>query len=683
MTTFTQLASGLGGAIGCDYRRSSNQLFFVEFSGNVSVLDLVRPLTSTVSQGTTVLKGTWIFDCETGAQGGDLSGPGDIWWEQQTATQRRMSPIAGAKIVNLGTVDFNAITYAELQSLTYGTAPIPGNTDTTNQLVNGDVFAVLTNSGNFTKVKVVKYDYNMTIQWITYKLGPSYRVLGTGYNQPEDIVVTAGGRYAYVTERIGNLLRVDLNNANRAVATVVSSGMTAPQQIALDEDHSQAYVIEFTNAGSLWRIDLTSGAKTVVASNLGTAVGLLMTNDFKFAYVTQQGGGGNKICRIDMTTGKRELLTPTFTAPFFMTWTDAGESAILITERDPANRVTLIDLTQTPIMAKPVVTGVPFRPSSVALTTPNRILICCDKEIDQVDLTSGIFTSAGPMFLGIGHVPKTKISSDGYATTDPGYFFQVKDAPFGGTLALMFNHEKARILGAQYYQIEVDGNLQQQAWSDYKWNTSHNTFELTPNPQSGNFFRVRKAGELWYNYWLGYFLDTTGLTNNLHTISVKVFTDPDPSKEIVAGRDSMVVRIDNQWPQVSIDQIIHDNRPVDACAIVKTGSHNFSFRITAQDSEQHLLSWSLTALWGDNKSKAVDSDNYNNHISSIKKWAGITNTVPVPVASPSLWDASVAGDSTSTHCAHTFYLGVWDRVINGYGYIHYSDYHKSITIDVP
>lgn len=683
MTALTQLASGLGGAIGCDYRRSSNQLFFVEFNGKVSVLDLVRPLAATVSQGTTVLKGTWIFDCETGALSGNLSGPGDIWWEQQTSTQRRMTPVAGAKIVNLGHVDFNAITYAELQNLAYGANPIPGNDDATNQLISGDVFAVLTNAGNFTKVKVVSYGYNMTIQWVTYKLGSSYRVLGTGYNQPEDIVVTAGGRYAYVTERSGNLLRVDLTNANRAAATVVASGMTAPHQIALDEDRSQAYVIEFASAGRLWRVDLTSGAKTVMVSNLGTAVGLLMTGDLKFAYVTQQSGGGNKICRIDMTTGQRELLPPSFTAPFFMTWTDAGESAILITERDPANRVTMIDLTKTPVTAMPVATGVPFRPSSVAVTAPNRILVCSDKEIDQVDLTSGIFTSAGPMLLGIGHVPKTKISADGYATTDPGYFFQVKDAPFGGTLSLMFNHEKARSLGAQYYQILVGGIPQQQAWSDYKWSTSHNAFQLTANPQSGSFFRVRQAGELWYNYWLGYLLNTTALANGLHTISVKVFTGPDPNTEIVAGRDSMVVLIDNQRPQASIDQIIHDNIPVNACAIVKTGSHTFSFRITAQDPEQHLLSWSLTALWGDNKSKAVGSDNYNNHISPTKKWAGITNAVPVPVTPPSLWDASVAGDPTSTHCAHTFYLVVWDRVINGYGYIHYSSYHKSITIDVP
>lgn len=55
MTTSTQLASGLGGAIGCDYKRSSNQLFFVEFNGKVSVLDLVQPLDTVVFSGTATM----------------------------------------------------------------------------------------------------------------------------------------------------------------------------------------------------------------------------------------------------------------------------------------------------------------------------------------------------------------------------------------------------------------------------------------------------------------------------------------------------------------------------------------------------------------------------------------------------------------------------------------------------
>lgn len=93
-----------------------------------------------------------------------------------------------------------------------------------------------------------------------------------------------------------------------------------------------------------------------------------------------------------------------------MTWSDSGESSILLTERDPANRVTLIDLTQTPVVSVPVATGVPARPSSVEVTAANRILVCSNDEIVQIDLTGSVFTSAGPLLIGIGHVPKSKIT---------------------------------------------------------------------------------------------------------------------------------------------------------------------------------------------------------------------------------------------------------------------------------
>ncbi len=56
MATSIQLATGLAGAIGCDYRGTSDQLFFVEYGGKVSVLDLVRPVSAIVSQESIILK---------------------------------------------------------------------------------------------------------------------------------------------------------------------------------------------------------------------------------------------------------------------------------------------------------------------------------------------------------------------------------------------------------------------------------------------------------------------------------------------------------------------------------------------------------------------------------------------------------------------------------------------------
>jgi hypothetical protein len=98
-----------------------------------------------------------------------------------------MAPLNNAKIVNIGVVDFFSITPQTLEGLTYSTTAITGNNDPSNKLVPGDVFAVITNQGNYAKVKVISYGYNLQIQWVTYHFNPAYVVLGTGYQQPEDV----------------------------------------------------------------------------------------------------------------------------------------------------------------------------------------------------------------------------------------------------------------------------------------------------------------------------------------------------------------------------------------------------------------------------------------------------------------------------------------------------------------
>src|SRR6266487_3182212 len=72
----------------------------------------------TVSSGTAILKGTWTFDLDTGTEGG-LGPAFDIWWEQQTAVLRRMTPLNSAHIVNLGVIDFTSVTPDTLSSVPY------------------------------------------------------------------------------------------------------------------------------------------------------------------------------------------------------------------------------------------------------------------------------------------------------------------------------------------------------------------------------------------------------------------------------------------------------------------------------------------------------------------------------------------------------------------------------------
>jgi alpha-tubulin suppressor-like RCC1 family protein len=218
-----------------------------------------------------------------------------------------------------------------------------------------------------------------------------YTVLGEGYFQPEDIVVTADGTVAYVTERAGNLLRVDLTQAtaDRASAIVISYDMTAPQQIALDEAGQRVYVVEYASPGRLLRIDLSSGEQTVLASDLDYAVGLLMTPDHSVAYVSEQAGGG-RISRIELSTGSRQMLLDSLVAPFFMRWADLDSTRLLLPLRDPYNRVILVDLAQTPVTTTLLADGVPFRPSSVAILPDDRFVVCSDSVVSAYDFQIGL-----------------------------------------------------------------------------------------------------------------------------------------------------------------------------------------------------------------------------------------------------------------------------------------------------
>ncbi|WP_058997250.1 hypothetical protein [Leptolyngbya sp. NIES-2104] len=202
-------------------------------------LPLSQTATSIVSSGTGTIRGTWLFNFDTGVE----TDKGDVWWQQETDVLRKMTPRGNAQIVSLGARDFDAIAVEELRSLAYSSNPIDGSIviwrkrlpidivdridrvtkpdilrgvdpdrfkrvspkaaeinqlrpidvvgripvdripvkrppivisddpapNRSNQLTNGSVFAVRTNSGNFAKVQVIEYGYNIKIQWVTYR----------------------------------------------------------------------------------------------------------------------------------------------------------------------------------------------------------------------------------------------------------------------------------------------------------------------------------------------------------------------------------------------------------------------------------------------------------------------------------------------------------------------------------
>ncbi|SRR5579883_425365 len=129
-------------------------------------LSLLRPPTAQLApaSGSGVLRGTWMFDFDAGIETSNTPSA-DVWWEQKTATERQLVPMGGARLCGMGQVAYDSLGFADLVRLPFSTTPIPGNVSGSNALVNGSVFAVRTKSGNFVKVQVIQYDYNLTLRW--------------------------------------------------------------------------------------------------------------------------------------------------------------------------------------------------------------------------------------------------------------------------------------------------------------------------------------------------------------------------------------------------------------------------------------------------------------------------------------------------------------------------------------
>lgn len=684
MTTTTELATGLRGTLGSHYVAATRQLYFVEVDGNVSVLDLVRRLDAVVFEGKAAMAVdsslSLIDDLTT--RGGELSLD-----HHSAGGQLVMRPQGSCALSYLGLADYDGLTHASLQGLSYTTGSLPGE-GPENLLVEGAVFAVFNRNRNkaadfdYAKVQVTDAGEELTLRWATYRLDPAYRVLARGYQQPADIVVASDGHNAYVTETTGNLLRIDLRGTlDRAAAAVVATGLDRPHQMALDEPRSRAYVVETDTQGSssLAVIDLVTGIRSVVTRGLTNALGLVVTGDGRTAYVSHQGPGTSSICRVNLADGRREELPVTLGVAGPLAWSATGESRILTTDQ-ASRELVMVDVEGPLALAR--IASLPQGPSSVAATAPSTVLVCCDQVIVQLDLTSAAFAGIDNLLRGIGHVARTRITL-GYATTQPGYLFQVKDAPFGGTLPVLLDHQQAFAMGARYYQVLVDGAVQSDPFSDDLFVHALNREVLTLAPMVGAFFAVRNPGERWHNPHLGCLLATAGrIPDGARTIEVRVFRSPDPASEIVAARSDLLVQIDNTAPRAAIKRILHHlpagTEVVSECGIVRGTSDAFTFDIEAHDpAGQHLRGWSLHALWGDNKRALVESQAYEaGRVSGHpRQWAGVTGPVP---ATP--WLAWQEGDETSIKCAHTFVLDVSDRAIDGWRYIHSATYSKSITL---
>jgi hypothetical protein len=523
---------------------------------------------------------------------------------------------------------------------------------------------------------------------------------------PEDVVLDTNADYAYVTTRddpgTGGLWRIDTATGAKQL---VAFNLGAPQQLVMDLASNSAYTVGFDD-GRLRRIDLTTGAKIPLFTGLDHPVGLALTADGRFAYVTEQGAS-NLISKIDLTLGTRvigEEITG-FTAPFFLSWTDASENAFYLLERNPSNRLVRVDLSTSGVTQ--VDSVLPSNPSAVDLRSASGpLFVTSDAEISRIDLTSLLPGPSEPVFTQVGHVPWSEIDLNGYAdTSGTGYFYQVKDSPFGGTINIFGNLSHFRgDLGASHYEVQVskDGGPfvpMSFGWTAYRWNTDptvakYEPVAIAPDPGT-TLYAIPDDYPLHAARWVPPFLMMRWPSgeNGVYELQVTLFEETGPGTftliafpPLDAAKNRLTLRIDNTRPEAEILRICQQvstavpfgdpclpRREVKACDIVTDPANNYTFGFRAYDPNGHLRYYRMRAFWGKN--------GVGNVVSTVHYVGAPAN----PLAP--LWygelnaTAPAAGWSASCDCAHTFELVVGKRTINGYNYLLWDVHRQSVTIN--
>jgi len=275
----------------------------------------------------------------------------------------------------------------------------------------------------------------------------------------------------------------------------------------------------------------------------------------------------------------------------------------------------------------------------------------------------------------------------------------LKDSPFGGALCIFGNLDYLRdVKGAKYYKVwytQIDALSPVaapllQSWVQYRWEIERFvpytvTYKNVVGP--GDVYEIPPESELWYPADILILWSSHYFANGKYRLWLEAFDSAGASIDLSSEpSNNLILVIDNTSPQVKIVEITHGTEVVGRCDIVYLSptdvTDGLRFKITAWDDNtpnqtsnpRHLLNYSLVALYGDNESQGIYSDNYyNNHENADGPhlWGGVKDFV-IPPGGQNPW--------RSEPCAYLFKLSAWDRVTNGYGYIHYSEYNKSVTI---
>jgi hypothetical protein len=270
--------------------------------------------------------------------------------------------------------------------------------------------------------------------------------------------------------------------------------------------------------------------------------------------------------------------------------------------------------------------------------------------------------TAGAVIGGVGLIPASQISADGFATTAAPYMVQVKDAAFFGTLNLIGNHQTMQSLwqdGARKYRIlHADPSAPtsftpiRQAWANYHWNGTTYVLENF-GPNASDMYPLTNPNQAYSIMDVLLQWQTTGAPVGAHKFQAVFFSAADVPVALPVSQ-TLTVAIDNNQPAVNIDSIKHGGVEVQACDIVTmaNATDTLSVTYTAHDPEGHLAGYSVAGIYGTGVSAPIGSDVYAAHLSPPHTWAGVS--------------AHASAFNPPTSCAYEFRVSASQNVTNGY-----------------
>lgn len=125
-----------------------------------------------ISQGTATIQGTYLFDFDSGMV--VPSDGADVQWEitayAPDPLDASLVATHGARMEQLPGVDYDGLNVVALNTTPFATTSLHGPDGPDNHLAAGTVIGILTDEGNYARVRVITHAYNLEIEWVTYSM---------------------------------------------------------------------------------------------------------------------------------------------------------------------------------------------------------------------------------------------------------------------------------------------------------------------------------------------------------------------------------------------------------------------------------------------------------------------------------------------------------------------------------